>query len=131
VAYPPDPGSLSFDTESAARTLARARQLEARGRADTHQSHAAGQPPRAFSDEDVNAIPQDEENRLDLADDLDDDNVDLTIDGADDDDGDRDQYHDEFTDNESDVFGDGDGDHMDSYSLHTHVRTSSHDTSRR
>jgi hypothetical protein len=70
------------------RTLARAKELEAKERAEIRQSlqadHAAHRSHRRFSDdEDVNAaatmLARDEEERIGF-DDLDDDNVDLDLD---------------------------------------------------
>ncbi|KAL4865719.1 hypothetical protein BDV12DRAFT_174228 [Aspergillus spectabilis] len=113
------------------RTLARAKELEERERADIRHSleadHAAHRPHGEFSDDpDVNAaatiLARDEEERIGFND-FDDDNVDLVID-----DDDRSPlrskspYRDEFTDNESDIFRDGDGTGGDTYTLHTHLR---------
>jgi hypothetical protein len=117
----------------ALRTLARAKELEERERADIRHSleadHAAHRPHGVFSDDPgVNAaattLARDEEERIGFND-FDDDNVDLVIDV---DDGDRTPlrskfpYRDEFTDNESDIFRDGDGTAGDTFTLHTHVR---------
>ncbi|KAL4989162.1 Golgi apparatus membrane protein tvp38 [Aspergillus falconensis] len=113
------------------RTLARAKELEERERDDIRQSleadHAAHRPHRAFSDDpSINAaattLARDEEERIGFND-FDDDNVDLVID----EDNltsrrSKSPYRDEFTDNESDVFRDGDGTDVDTYTLHTHVR---------
>ena len=117
------------------RTLARAKELEAKERAEIRQSlqadHAAHRPHRRFSeDDDVNAaatiLARDEEERIGF-DDLDDDNVDLDLD----DDSDhspasrwkkktgRQSYHDEFTDNDSDDFR---NEGHEAYGLHSHVQ---------
>lgn len=117
------------------RTLARAKELEAKERAEIRQSlqadHAAHRPHRRFSEDDnVNAaatmLALDEEERIGF-DDLDDDNVDLDLD----DDSDhsppnrwkkktgRRSYHDEFTDNDSDDFP---NEAHEAYGLHSHVQ---------
>lgn len=121
----------------ACRTLARAKELEAKEREDIRQSlradHAAHRPHHAFSeDPDANAaamiLARDEEERIGFMDE-DDDNVDLGLDDS----GSENSrnrrksrteglYHDEFTDNESDVFRDGDGSDTEAYGLHTHSR---------
>ncbi|KAH1495892.1 hypothetical protein LV164_000309 [Aspergillus fumigatus] len=121
------------------RTLARAKELEAKERADIRRSlqadHAAHRPHGSFSeDPDVNTaattLARDEEERIGFND-FDDDNVDLVID---DDSGSEispnltkkqfpGPYRDEFTDNDSDVFGDGDGPDSQMFRLHTHVRS--------
>ncbi|KAJ5086767.1 hypothetical protein NUU61_008074 [Penicillium alfredii] len=108
------------------RTLARAKELEAKERAEIRQSlqddHAAGRLHGGFSeDPDVNAaafsLAQDEEAGLGFND-LD-DNVDLALDDSDSDRGrgknNRRSYHDEFTDNDSDVFP---ADGEEAYGLH-------------
>ncbi|KAL4881621.1 hypothetical protein BJY04DRAFT_188468 [Aspergillus karnatakaensis] len=113
------------------RTLARAKELEERERAEIRNSleadHAAHRPHGEFSDDpDTNAaartLARDEEERIGFND-FDDDNVDLVI--EDDDHAplrSKPPYRDEFTDNESDIFGDGDGTDREAYTLHTHVR---------
>ncbi|KAF7160299.1 hypothetical protein CNMCM5623_005819 [Aspergillus felis] len=121
------------------RTLARAKELEAKERADIRRSlqadHAAHRPHGSFSeDPDVNTaattLARDEEERIGFND-FDDDNVDLVID---DESGSENSsnptkkqfqgpYRDEFTDNDSDVFGDGDGPDSQTFRLHTHVRS--------
>ncbi|EAW10729.1 TVP38/TMEM64 family protein [Aspergillus clavatus NRRL 1] len=120
------------------RTLARAKELEAKERADIRRSlqadHAAHRPHGSFSeDPDVNTaasiLARDEEERIGFND-FDDDNVDLVIDdesGSDNSSGQtrkhlQGSYRDEFTDNDSDVFRDGDGADSETYHLHTHVR---------
>ncbi|KKK26203.1 golgi apparatus membrane protein [Aspergillus rambellii] len=126
------------------RTLARAKELEARERADIRNSlqadHAAHRPHQPFSeDPDVNAaattLARDEEERIGFND-FDDDTVDLVIDDDEEEEEEEEeespsdrtpsrkksQYRDEFTDNESDVFRDGDGTDGETYTLHTHVR---------
>ncbi|OJI86678.1 hypothetical protein ASPTUDRAFT_115989 [Aspergillus tubingensis CBS 134.48] len=117
------------------RTLARAKELEAKEREDIRRSlqtdHAAHRPHGAFSeDPEVNSaaalLARDEEERIGFGD-LDDDHVDLAID---DESGSETSphrtqaspYRDEFTDNDSDIFKDGDGAHEEMYTLHTHVR---------
>jgi hypothetical protein len=116
------------------RTLARAKELEAKERAEIRQSlqadHAAHRPHRRFSeDDDVNAaatmLARDEEERLGF-DDLDDDNVDLDLDDSDHSPASRwkkktarRSYHDEFTDNDSDDFP---NEAHEAYGLHSHVR---------
>lgn len=114
--------------------MARAKELEAKERAEIRQSlqadHAAHRPHRSFSDDsDVNAaatsLARDEEERLGF---IDDDHVDLAL--GDDSDSDqprkagRRSYHDEFTDNDSDGFP-GEGVEGETYGLHTHVRRGS------
>ncbi|KAJ5168145.1 uncharacterized protein N7482_003739 [Penicillium canariense] len=116
------------------RTLARAKELEAKERADIRESlqadHAAHRPHRRFSDDDdVNAaatmLARDEEERIGF-DDLEDDHVDLDLEDDSDNNSagrwnkqmNRRSYHDEFTDNDSDDFP-GEGD--DAYGLHSHV----------
>ena len=114
------------------RTLARAKELEAKERDDIRNSlqedHAANRPHRRFSgDPNVNTaattLARDEEEQAGFHD-LDDDNVDIVI--GDDSDSDPSSspkktspYHDEFTDNDSDVFGDGDGSAGETYQLHS------------
>ncbi|KAJ5295973.1 hypothetical protein N7508_010794 [Penicillium antarcticum] len=114
------------------RTLARAKELEAKEREEIRNSleadHAAHRPHHAFSeDPDVNkaatTLALDEEERIGFTDD---DNVDLVL--GDDSDSDqpgwknsnRRSYHDEFTDNDSDGFAEGND---ETYGLHTHVRS--------
>ncbi|KAF3388930.1 Golgi apparatus membrane protein [Penicillium rolfsii] len=116
------------------RTLARAKELEAKERAEIRQSlqadHAAHRPHRRFSDDDdVNAaatmLARDEEERIGF-DDLDDDNVDLDLDDDSDNDpagrwkkkANRRSYHDEFTDNDSDDFP---NEGHETIGLHSHV----------
>jgi hypothetical protein len=119
------------------RTLARAKELEAKERDDIRQSlqadHAAHRPHGRFADDDAaNAaateLARDEEERIGFND-FDDDNVDLDL-ALDDDsgsDGDnrrwkksnRRSYHDEFTDNDSDDYA-GEGD--EAFGLHSHVQ---------
>ncbi|RAL01096.1 TVP38/TMEM64 family protein [Aspergillus ibericus CBS 121593] len=117
------------------RTLARAKELEAKEREDIrrslHADHAAHRPHGAFSEDlDVDraatTLARDEEEQIGFAD-LDDDHVDLAID---DESGSETSphrtkatpYRDEFTDNDSDIFRDGDGASEEMYTLHTHVR---------
>ncbi|OOF95631.1 hypothetical protein ASPCADRAFT_47948 [Aspergillus carbonarius ITEM 5010] len=117
------------------RTLARAKELEAKEREDIRHSlqadHAAHRPHGAFSeDPDVDiaaaTLARDEEAQIGFTD-LDDDHVDLAID---DESGSETSphrtkatpYRDEFTDNDSDIFRDGDGASEEMYTLHTHVR---------
>ncbi|KAJ5814854.1 hypothetical protein N7474_006631 [Penicillium riverlandense] len=115
------------------RTLARAKELEAKERADIRQSlqadHAAHRPHGSFSDDsDVNAasktLARDEEERIGFGD-FDDDHVDLEL--GDDSDSDRSprqwksnrrSYHDEFTDNDSDGY---EGTSGEAYGLHRHI----------
>ncbi|CEO60022.1 hypothetical protein PMG11_04665 [Penicillium brasilianum] len=117
------------------RTLARAKELEAKERAEIRQSlqadHAAHRPHRRFSDDnDVNAaatmLARDEEERIGF-DDLDDDHVDLDLDNDSDNDpagrwktkAGRRSYHDDFTDNDSDDFP---SEGHETYGLHSHVQ---------
>ncbi|KAJ5892385.1 hypothetical protein N7504_009076 [Penicillium tannophilum] len=119
------------------RTLARAKELEAKERDDIRQSlqadHAAHRPHGRFADDDAaNAaateLARDEEERIGFND-FDDDNVDLDL-ALDDDSGsdggnrrwkksNRRSYHDEFTDNDSDDYA-GEGD--EAFGLHSHVQ---------
>lgn len=119
--------------------MARAKELEAKERADIRRSlqadHTAHRPHGSFSeDPDVNTaattLARDEEERIGFND-FDDDNVDLDID---DESGSENlpnptkkqfqgPYRDEFTDNDSDVFRDGDGPDGEMFRLHTHVRS--------
>ncbi|PWY80708.1 Golgi apparatus membrane protein tvp38 [Aspergillus heteromorphus CBS 117.55] len=115
------------------RTLARAKELEAKEREDIRQSlqadHAAHRPHDAFSeDPDVNTaattLARDEEERIGFTD-VDDDHVDLAMDdesGSEMSPSRNKQYRDEFTDNDSDVFRDGDEEDEETYTLHSHVR---------
>ncbi|CAL5874540.1 uncharacterized protein PFLUO_LOCUS8836 [Penicillium psychrofluorescens] len=114
-------------------TLARAKELEAKERADIRESleedHAAHRPHGSFSDDsDVNTaaktLARDEEERIGFED-LDDDHVDLEL--GDDSDSDRSSrqwktnrrsYHDEFTDNDSDGY---EGTSGEAYGLHRHI----------
>ncbi|KAJ5662315.1 uncharacterized protein N7477_009931 [Penicillium maclennaniae] len=114
------------------RTLARAKELEAKERANIRESlqadHAAHRPHGRFSEdydenEAATVLARDEEERIGF-DDLDDDNVDLEL--GDDSDSDRSErwkkknrrsYHDEFTDNDSDDYPGED----EAYGLHSHV----------
>ncbi|KAJ6099631.1 hypothetical protein N7467_001166 [Penicillium canescens] len=115
------------------RTLARAKELEAKEREEIRGSleadHAAHRPHHAFSEDPAvnkaaTILARDEEERIGFTDD---DNVDLVL--GDDSDSDqpgwknsnRRSYHDEFTDNDSDGFAERDG---ETYGLHTHVRPS-------
>ena len=125
------------------RTLARAKELEAKEREDIRnsleQDHAAHRPHESFSeDPDVNkaatTLARDEEERVGFHD-FDDDNVDIVID----DDSEHapspkkaaSPYHDEFTDNDSDIFRDGDeSEGGETYRLHTHVRSNPGPTSK-
>ena len=115
------------------RTLARAKELEEKERAEIRQSlqadHAAHRPHRRFSNDDetnaaARSLARDEEERIGFAD-LDDDNVDLALDEDSDNDAsrwkrsNRRSYHDEFTDNDSDEYA-GEGDEV--FGLHSHVR---------
>jgi hypothetical protein len=115
------------------RTLARAKELEAKERAEIRQSlqadHAAHRRHGRFSDdydenEAATILARDEEERIGF-DDLDDDNVDLEL--GDDSESDhserwkkknRRSYHDEFTDNDSDDYQGED----EAYGLHSHVQ---------
>ncbi|KAJ5190494.1 uncharacterized protein N7498_009479 [Penicillium cinerascens] len=115
------------------RTLARAKELEAKERAEIRQSlqadHAAHRPHGRFSDdidenEAATMLARDEEERIGF-DDLDDDNVDLEL--GDDSDSDhserwkkknRRSYHDELTDNDSDDYPGED----EAYGLHSHLQ---------
>ncbi|KAJ5570012.1 uncharacterized protein N7459_009442 [Penicillium hispanicum] len=117
------------------RTLARAKELEAKERDEIRQSlhadHEAHRPHGRFADDDdaniaATMLARDEEEGVGF-DDLDDDNVDLHLD--DDSENDhpgrwknsaRRSYHDEFTDNDSDGFA-GEGDN-EAFGLHGHVR---------
>ena len=125
------------------RTLARAKELEAKEREDIRnsleQDHAAHRPHDPFSeDPDANkaatTLARDEEERIGFHD-FDDDNVDIVID----DDNEHtpspkkaaSPYHDEFTDNDSDIFRDGDeSEGGETYRLHTHVRSNPGSTSK-
>lgn len=118
------------------RTLARAKELEEKERADIRQSlqadHAANRPHGRFADDDdanaaANELARDEEERIGFAD-FDDDNVDLDLALGDDSDSGADNrwkqsgrrsYHDEFTDNDSDDYA---GEATDAFGLHSHVR---------
>lgn len=118
------------------RTLARAKELEAKERAEIRQSlqadHAAHRPHRRFSDDDdvneaASMLARDEEERIGF-DDLDDDNVDLELgDESDSDHSDRwnkanrRSYHDDFTDNDSDDYPG----EVEAYGLHSHVQAES------
>ncbi|KAJ5082748.1 hypothetical protein N7532_011791 [Penicillium argentinense] len=113
------------------RTLARAKELEEKERAEIRQSlqsdHAAHRPHRRFSDDDdtneaANMLARDEEERIGFE--LDDD-LDLALE----EDSESDQskpwkktnrrsYHDEFTDNDSDEYP---GVANEAYGLHNHV----------
>jgi hypothetical protein len=122
--------SLTFPCD---RTLARAKELEAKERSDIRQSleadHAAHRPHGSFSDDSgVNAaaktLARDEEERIGFGD-FDDDHVDLEL--GDDSDSDRSprrwktnrrSYHDEFTDNDSDGY---EGTSGEAYGLHRHI----------
>ncbi|KAJ5224524.1 uncharacterized protein N7469_008027 [Penicillium citrinum] len=115
------------------RTLARAKELEEKERADIRQSlqsdHASRRPHRRFSDDDdvneaATMLARDEEERIGFE--HDDDNVELFL--EDDSESDRSgrkkkanrrSYHDEFTDNDSDEYP---GDANETYGLHSHVR---------
>lgn len=112
------------------RTLARAKELEDKERADIRRSlqadHAAHRPHAAFSeDPDVNnaatILARDEEEQIGLAGEME-DTVDLTLEEDSASDSARRPYRDEFTDNESDVFKDGDDTDGETYGLHSHVR---------
>ncbi|ODM22764.1 Golgi apparatus membrane protein tvp38 [Aspergillus cristatus] len=119
------------------RTLARAKELEAKEREEIRNSldrdHSARRPHRAFS-EDPNAniaattLARDEEERAGFHD-FDDDNVDIVIDDESDDGSSSpaknavSPYRDEFTDNDSDVFRDGDEPERETYRMHTHIRS--------
>ncbi|KAJ5679591.1 hypothetical protein N7462_007835 [Penicillium macrosclerotiorum] len=112
------------------RTLARAKELEAKERAEIRESlegdHAAHRPHGRFSDDDdaneaARILARDEEERIGF----DDDQVDLDL--ADESDSDpsghwkktnRRSYHDDFTDNDSDDFP---GDADEAYGLHSHI----------
>lgn len=126
-----------YADSSFCRTLARAKELEAKEREDIRQSlqadHTAHRPHHAFSeDPDVNAaattLARDEEERIGFIDE-DDDNVDLVLDDSGSENSrsrrksrTEELYRDEFTDNDSDVFRDGDGTDGETYGLHTHIR---------
>ncbi|KAJ5638022.1 hypothetical protein N7490_007901 [Penicillium lividum] len=119
------------------RTLARAKELEEKERADIRRSlqadHAANRPHGRFADDDdanaaANELARDEEERIGFAD-FDDDNVDLDLALGNDSDSEGDNrrwkksnrrsYHDEFTDNDSDDYADeGAG----AFGLHKHVQ---------
>ena len=123
------------------RTLARAKQLEAEEHATIRQSRQADHAHRESSNghgtkKAAMTIVGDEDEHIDFRDDQDDqddDHVDFVVEGDDDSDGTllaqrtNPKYHDEFTDNDDDldVFGDGDGDDVEAYSLKTHMRTRS------
>lgn len=114
------------------RTLARAKELEAKERDNIRESlqadHSAHRPHGRFSEDDdeneaATMLARDEEERIGFGD-LDDDNVDLEL--GDDSDSDRSDrwkkknrrsYHDEFTDNDSDDYPD----EHEAYGLHSHV----------
>ncbi|KAJ5172977.1 hypothetical protein N7492_005570 [Penicillium capsulatum] len=113
------------------RTLARAKELEAKERAEIRHSlqddHAAHRPHGRFSDDDdenaaATALARDEEERIGFKD-LDDDNVDLVLEDSDNERSgpwrkNQRTYRDEFTDNDSDEYP---GDADESYGLHSHV----------
>ncbi|PYI18356.1 Golgi apparatus membrane protein tvp38 [Aspergillus japonicus CBS 114.51] len=117
------------------RTLARAKELEAKEREDIRRTlqadHAAHRSHQAFSeDPDVDraarTLARDEEEQIGFTD-LDDDHVELAIDDESGSEtlsghGKSSRYRDEFTDNDSDAFRDEDGAHEETYTLHTHVR---------
>ncbi|KAJ5949558.1 hypothetical protein N7454_001142 [Penicillium verhagenii] len=121
------------------RTLARAKELEAKEREDIRHSlqadHAANRPHGRFADDDdanaaASELARDEEERIGFND-FDDDNVDLDLALGDSDSetdkqrwkkSNRRSYHDEFTDNDSDEYT-GDGD--EAFGLHSHVQRDS------
>lgn len=120
------------------RTLARAKELEAKEREEIRRSldedHTAHRSHRSFSkDPNVNTaattLARDEEERAGFHD-FDDDNVDIVIDDGSSSDRSPNPrksspYHDnEFTDDDSDIFRDGDGPEGETYQLHTHRSTS-------
>ncbi|KAJ5976057.1 hypothetical protein N7481_009764 [Penicillium waksmanii] len=117
------------------RTLARAKELEEKERAEIRGSlqsdHAANRPHGRFSDDDdaneaATMLARDEEEGIGFE--HDDDRVDLALGDDSDSDGDRSRrwkkkanrrsYHDEFTDNDSDEYV---GDASETYGLHSHV----------
>lgn len=110
--------------------MARAKELEAKERADIRQSlqadHDAHRPHGRFSDDDdenaaATTLSRDEEERIGFTD-LDDDNVDLALEDSDNERSgpwkkSQRSYRDEFTDNDSDEYP-GDA---ETYGLHSHV----------
>lgn len=117
------------------RTLARAKVLEAKERADIRHSldadHAAHRRHPAFSDDpDIDTaatvLARDEEEQIGFNDE-EHDNVHLILEDDDASGGAKARterpYRDEFTDNDSDVFHDGNATDSETYNLHSHIRT--------
>ena len=100
------------------RTMARAKELEAKEREDIRRNGADGANVAALDEEAQIGFDEDEDD-LDLDMDSSDVEADRIKSGS------ERLYRDEFTDNESDVFRDGDGDwdgaDSEAYGLHTHV----------